>query len=112
MAPTLMMMSWALVVAQRPAELAASPMVVVRATGMGRPPPRMKEPRARLMARRAAEVVAVRNLSVKLGHGRHAIVRNFRYVSTEYRPDRSVVVTVESTRPAWRGPHCPRHPGR
>ena len=100
MTPTLIMMSWALVVAQHPVEPAASCVVVVRATGIGRPPPQMRNPRARLMARRAAEVVAVRNLAVKLGRGRHAIVRNFRYVSTRYRTDRSVVVTVESTRPA------------
>ena len=39
---------------------------VIRASGVGYPPEHMTGGRARLMARRAAEVVAVRNLAVKL----------------------------------------------
>ncbi len=68
---------------------------IVRATGIGRPPPRMKGARAKLMARRAAEVVAVRNLARELGHERQARIRGFRYASTEYLANGSVKVTVE-----------------
>ena len=79
-----------------------APVVLVRATGIGYPPPRMRSPRARLMARRAAEVVAVRNLARKLGYGDHATLRGFRYVSALYRADGSVEVTVEKARPIVR----------
>ena len=48
-----------------------------------------------MMARRAAEVVAVRNLAKKLGYPRRATIRGFRYVSTEYLDDGSVRVTAE-----------------
>ena len=68
---------------------------VVRAEGIGKPPRRMSGARAKLMARRAAEVRAVRNLAIKLGYGRRAAVRGFRYVSTEYLVDGSVRVMVE-----------------
>jgi hypothetical protein len=74
------------------------PGATVRASGIGYPPRHMRGPQARLMARRAAEVVAVRNLTRTLGHGWSARVRGFRYVSTTYRPDGSVLVVVE-TRP-------------
>ena len=76
---------------------------VVRAMGIGRPPRRMKGARAKLMARRAAEVVAVRNLGRKMGYGPRASIRGFRYVSTEFLIDGSVRVTVES-------PWAPRPP--
>ena len=68
---------------------------VVRAVGIGKPPRRMAGARAKLMARRAAEVRAVRNLAIKLGYGRRTTVRGFRYVSTEYLVDGSVRVMVE-----------------
>ena len=68
---------------------------VVRAVGIGKPPRRMRGAQAKLMARRAAEVRAVRNLAIKLGYGRRATVRGFRYVSTEYLVDGSVRVMVE-----------------
>lgn len=68
---------------------------VVRATGIGRPPARMRGTRARLMARRAAEVVAVRNLAGKLGLGRSATVRGFRYLPARLLPDGRIEVTVE-----------------
>jgi hypothetical protein len=68
---------------------------VVRAMGTGRPPRWMKGARAKLMARRAAEVVAVRNLARKLGYGPRAKIRGFRYVSAEFLIDGSVRVTVE-----------------
>jgi hypothetical protein len=47
------------------------------------------------MARRAAEVVAVRNLATRLGCGRRARIRGFRYAATTYRADGSVEVVVE-----------------
>ena len=72
-----------------------SPVRVIRAMGLGHPPPQMSGGQARLMARRAAEVRAVRNLAVKLGFGRRARVRGFRYTATRYRPDGSVEVVVE-----------------
>ncbi len=72
-----------------------SPVRVIRAMGLGHPPPWMSGGQARLMARRAAEVRAVRNLAVKLGFGRRARVRGFRYAATIYRPDGSVEVVVE-----------------
>ncbi len=68
---------------------------IVRATGIGKPPRRMVGAQAKLMARRAAEVRAVRNLVIKLGYGPTAFIRGFRYVSTEYLADGSVRVTVE-----------------
>jgi len=100
----LMIAGWALAVAPDAAGPAAGRVAIVRATGVGRPPARMAGPRGRLMARRAAEVVAVRNLATKLGHGRRATLRGFRYVSTRYRPDGSVEVTVESARRVRRAP--------
>ena len=70
----------------------------VRAMGIGRPPRRMKGARAKLLARRAAEVVAVRNLARKLGYGPRARIRGFRYVAAEHLADGSVKVTVEYPR--------------
>ncbi len=67
----------------------------VRARGIGHPPPQRQGAQARLMARRAAEVRAVRNLGRKLGLPSRAHIRGFRYVHTEYRADGSVVVVVE-----------------
>ena len=71
------------------------PVRVIRATGVGYPPGRMSGAQARLMAKRAAEVRALRNLATKLGHGRHARVRGFRYLPARYRADGSVRVVVE-----------------
>jgi hypothetical protein len=69
---------------------------ILRAAGIGKPSPRLSGAQARLMARRAAEVRAVRNLARKLGHRGPATVRGFRYRSTEYLSDGSVKVDVES----------------
>ena len=66
----------------------------VVATGIGRPPPNIRGGRARLMAKRAAEVIAVRNLARKLGLGSRATVRGFRYLPAKYLPDGRVEVTV------------------
>jgi hypothetical protein len=49
------------------------------------------------MAKRAAEVVAVRNLATKLGYGDRARLTGFRYVSAHSRSDGSVMVVVETT---------------
>ena len=84
--------------------------VFIRAAGIGRPPPGKSGRQAWLMARRAAEVVAVRNLAAKLevsspkrqdGHyGHYAVtaprlVRGFRYLPPRTLPDGRVAVTVE-----------------
>lgn len=79
----------------QPQYMAVAEPAVIRATGLGRPPARMAGPRAKLMARRAAEVAAVKNLSGKLAaDGRE--LRGFRYIKTVYRSDGWVEVTVES----------------
>lgn len=85
-------------------DTAAEPQVV-RATGIGRPPKHLQGPRARLMARRAAEVVAVRNLARKIPAPFARPVRNFRYVAERNLDDGRVEVTVEWRAPA---PRCKR----
>ncbi len=70
--------------------------VTVRATGIGFPPAKGRAEQKRLMARRAAEVVAVRNLSAKLGPESSRHLPPFRYVSTQEHPNGSVEVTVET----------------
>jgi hypothetical protein len=78
-----------------PVKADAGSNTVLRASGIGRPNPRIQGPRARLMARRAAEVVAVRNLAEKTRlHGRK--LGSFRYAQTRYLPDGRVEVTVET----------------
>ena len=84
-----------------------NPPAVIRATGIGKPPQGRPAAQSRLMARRAAEVVAIRNLAAKVhgltvdpteGTGRMttaARIRGFRYVSTRSLPDGRVEVTVE-----------------
>lgn len=92
----------------------------VRATGIGRPPKHMTGPQARLMARRAAEVVAVRNLAAKLqgqpiptgragtAHTRlDAVVRGFRYLPSRELPDGTIEVTVELAQPGTSPPQKP-----
>lgn len=76
----------------------AADAAVIRATGVGRPPARMQGARAGLMARRAAEVVAVRNLSAKV-HRQGWQLRGFRYISTKQLPNGWVEVSVEARIP-------------
>ncbi len=74
----------------------------IQAVGIGYPPPRMPGAQGGLMARRAAEVGAVRNLAIKLGVGPQGRLPTFRYVSTKQLLNGSVEVTVETTVPIGR----------
>lgn len=78
------------------------PSTTVQAVGIGYPPPRIAGAQSRLMARRAAEVAALRNLAVKLGLGTQGRLPSFRYVSTRRLPNGSVEVMVETTVPVSR----------
>jgi hypothetical protein len=77
----------------------------VEAVGIGRPPRGMTGPRARLMARRAAEVQAARNLATKLAgraseHRRlRTILRGHEYMPPHFRPDGTVLVRARMRRP-------------
>jgi len=84
-----------------------TPTAAVQAVGIGYPPPRLPGVRGRLMAQRAAEVVAVRNLAVKLGVGSQGRLPSFRYVSTKHLLNGSVEVTVETTVPVGRSTTAP-----
>lgn len=70
------------------------------ATGVGRPSPAMPPAQARLMARRASEIRAVRNLAARetglaVPPTRlRTQVHSYRYVETRELPDGSVVTTV------------------
>ena len=68
----------------------------IEATGVGYPPVRSAQSQARLMARRAAEVGAVRNLYREINPARPVQRVPFRYVSSVTRPDGSVVVRVSA----------------
>ncbi len=81
--------------------------VIVQATGMGRARAGLRGPQARLMAERAAQVGAVRNLRAKLGglssrggEGAEQFhvegeVRGHRFGPTRFREDGTAEVTVE-----------------
>jgi hypothetical protein len=90
---------------------------VIRASGIGRRPAGKTPAQAKLMARRAAEVVALRNLAAKL-HGQginddgdrieartEALIRGFRYLPPRELQDGSVEVTVELPLPTLMGNH-------
>ncbi|MGB0716548.1 MAG: hypothetical protein ACPGXK_11750 [Phycisphaerae bacterium] len=68
---------------------------IVQAKGTGRPPRKYKGARAKLMARRAAEVIAVRNLARKMNR-RGGRLRGFRYVEYHYHSDGRVTAVVEA----------------
>ena len=80
----------------------AADVSAVRAEGFGRPTPGRSTAQARLMARRAAEVVAVRNLGrgplwrpVRTGRITWSgVVRGYRVARVRTAPDGSVTVTV------------------
>jgi len=67
----------------------------VVAVGEGRAPANVRGSQAKLMARRAAEVVALRNLARELKLPASTVVRGFRFVSVVYNTDGSAIVTVE-----------------
>ena len=71
-------------------------VVIVSATGVGYPPRHMRGAQARLMARRAAEVTAARNLAAKLNLPSGARMGSFRYVSARNVSGGAVEVTVET----------------
>ncbi len=73
----------------------ASSVQFIVVTGEGRAPARATGSQARLMAKRAAEVVALRNLSKELGLASPASLSGFRDVSYKYHADGSVTATVE-----------------
>lgn len=85
----------------------SQPTDVIRATGIGRPPEGKTPAQARLMARRAAEVVALRNLVRKLHDDEvvgddgtftsttEGFVRGFHYLPPTEHPDGTVEVVVE-----------------
>ncbi|MBI1826765.1 MAG: hypothetical protein HY287_12440 [Planctomycetes bacterium] len=73
--------------------------VPVQASGIGYPPRGLHGPQARLMAERAAQVLAVRNLSNRLGGGSTAYLPGFRVVSRSVRANGAVEVVVEASRP-------------
>lgn len=85
------------------AEAAALPVQrvtpVVRAQGWGRPPAKYAGARAKLMARRAAEVVALRNLAARLNLPPGGVLRGFTWRPPTYHADGSVTIIVE-----WRPP--------
>jgi len=68
------------------------------ATGVGVGVTRGQGPQARLMAQRAAEVRAVRDLGGKLGVPNGGTVRGFRYVRRERLPNGHVRVIVRADR--------------
>jgi len=68
----------------------------LEAIGVGYPPARLAQPQARLMARRAAEVSAVRNLYREINPADPVQRVPFRYVSSVTRTDGSIVVRVSS----------------
>ena len=70
-----------------PATAADQTQPTIRATGIGYPPRHLTGPRATLMARRAAEVLAVRNLGAKL----QANQTTFRHNGTEYRQTNTTI---------------------
>ena len=74
-----------------------APAAAVQAVGIGLPPRQTPRPQGRLMAQRAAELVALRNLAIKLGVGPRGRLPTFRYISTKHLPNGSVEVTVETT---------------
>lgn len=85
------------------AEAAALPVQrvtpVVRAQGWGRPPAKYTGARAKLMARRAAEVVALRNLAARLDLPPGGVLRGFTWRPPTYHADGSVTIIAE-----WRPP--------
>ena len=89
-------------------EPAAGDKPALRATGVGKPPPHMgQSAQARLMARRASEVVALRNLVARAGAGEttgdprtghtwtRAFIKGYRVVSRKAHPDGSITTEVE-----------------
>jgi hypothetical protein len=97
-------------VSAHPSPAFFAPTTTIRATGKGLPPPQMSGQQARLMAERAAQVIAVRNLAATVrglpipDHGNAASplpaevaarIRGYRYLPARPMPDGSVEVTVE-----------------
>jgi len=86
----------------------------IEAQGTGKPPAGKTGPQARLMARRAAEVVAIRNLglaeagidtNIRTGTIQWSgVVRDYRTTRVTTAPDGTVTVTIQ------KAPNEPIHP--
>jgi hypothetical protein len=77
---------------------------IIQTTGMGRPSLRHPPAQACLMARRAAEVAAVRNAARADGQGNVMFVRGFQYLHSRTHADGSVEVTVQYQRQTTSAP--------
>jgi hypothetical protein len=67
----------------------------VQAVGLGAPRQKGTPAQQRLLARRAAEVGAARNLAMRCGHGPGGLLKGFHYRTVRVRPDGWTEVMIE-----------------
>lgn len=68
---------------------------VIRVTAIGKAPDHLKGARARLMARRGGEVVAMTRIAEAIDAPRGVLLKGVRFVDYKDQPDGSCVVTAE-----------------